>query len=61
MYVHNFAKMSSSTNSPQRFNGNYDSFYNDSAAALAASNQHDINNRMKVPKRIRVTGLFKQC
>ena len=50
--------MSSSTNSPLRFNGTYDSFYTDAAAAVAANNQHDINNRMKVPKRIRLTGQF---
>lgn len=48
--------MSSSTNSPQRFSGTYDSFYTDAAAAAAATNEQDFNNKMKVPKRIRVTG-----
>ncbi|XP_018014740.1 transport and Golgi organization protein 11 [Hyalella azteca] len=50
-------KMSSSTNSPlHRFSGSYDSFYTDAATAAAAINQDDINGRMKVPKRIRLTG-----
>ncbi|KAF2357022.1 hypothetical protein FHG87_012223, partial [Trinorchestia longiramus] len=52
----NSSKMSSSTSSPHRFSGAYDSFYSDAAAAAATVSQDDINGRMKVPKRIRVTG-----
>lgn len=56
MLVNSLTTMSSSTNSPQRFSGTYDSFYSDAAAAAAASNEQDVNNKMRVPKRIRVTG-----